>query len=63
MVKTVYSSVAALFHGEDYLYVTWPSRIIRIGMLLVVVIVNAHYTANLTVFLCECCAAFSRAPP
>ncbi|KOO30996.1 hypothetical protein Ctob_015349, partial [Chrysochromulina tobinii] len=51
VVKTVYSSVAALFHGEDYLYVTWPSRIIRIGMLLVVVIVNAHYTANLTVFL------------
>eukprot|EP00900_Chrysochromulina_parva_P001472 jgi/Chrpa1/11325/Chrysochromulina_OHIO_Genome00016342-RA len=51
VVKTVYSSVAALFHGEDYMYVTWPSRIIRIGMLLVVVIVNAHYTANLTVFL------------
>ena len=57
VVKTVYSSVAALFHGEDYLYLTWPSRIIRIGMLLVVFIVNAHYTANLTVFLCKCCGS------
>jgi len=50
-LKTIYNVLSAMMGGEDYEYITWPARIIRVGMLLVVLVVNATYTANLAAFL------------
>ena len=41
---SVYHMLCALLAGEDYEWLTWPLRIIRVGLLLVVLIVNATYT-------------------
>ena len=43
-VKSVYHMLGALLGGEDYEWLTWPLRIMRVGLLLVVLIVQATYT-------------------
>lgn len=50
-IKGTYHVVAAIFGGEDYEWLTWPLRVLRVGLLLVVLIVNATYTANLAAVL------------
>ena len=49
--SSVYHMSAATLGGEDYEWLTWPLKVLRIGMLLVVLVVNATYTANLAAFL------------
>lgn len=46
----VYHTWAMFLGGEDYEWISWPSRIFRLGMLLFVVVVMAVYTGNMTNF-------------
>ena len=48
---SIYHMTAATLGGEDYEWLTSPLKVLRIGMLLVVLVVNATYTANLAAFL------------
>jgi len=45
-----YHSWAMLLGGEDYQFLTWPSRVFRIAMLFFIVILTSTYTANLASF-------------
>jgi len=49
--KGIYHMTAFLLAGEDYEWLTSPMKIFRIGMLIVALIVQATYTANLAAFL------------
>jgi ABC-type amino acid transport substrate-binding protein len=49
-VKSLYQMVATLLGGEDYEWVTWPARILRIGVLFMVLFVTSTYTAELAAF-------------
>jgi hypothetical protein len=48
--KAVYHALAAALSGEDYEFVTWPGRILRVAMLFFVLVTTATYTANLASF-------------
>ncbi|CAK0797580.1 unnamed protein product [Prorocentrum cordatum] len=50
MVKAVYHAWAALLGGEDSEWHDWPGRILRLGLLFIVLVVSATYTANLASF-------------
>eukprot|EP00931_Biecheleriopsis_adriatica_P012609 TRINITY_DN113808_c0_g1_i1.p1 TRINITY_DN113808_c0_g1~~TRINITY_DN113808_c0_g1_i1.p1 ORF type:complete len:540 (+),score=67.43 TRINITY_DN113808_c0_g1_i1:22-1641(+) len=41
---------AFLFSGEEYEWTTWPSRMLRLGMLVILLVSTASYTANLAAF-------------
>jgi len=48
--KAIYHSWAALLGGEDYEWVSWPGRMLRLGLLFMVLLVGSTYTANLASF-------------
>eukprot|EP00931_Biecheleriopsis_adriatica_P071045 TRINITY_DN4489_c0_g3_i1.p1 TRINITY_DN4489_c0_g3~~TRINITY_DN4489_c0_g3_i1.p1 ORF type:complete len:486 (+),score=63.06 TRINITY_DN4489_c0_g3_i1:155-1612(+) len=45
-----YHMCAMFLSGEDYEFATWPQRILRVGLLFVVLVSSASYTANLAAF-------------
>ena len=45
-----YHVLAAVLGGEDYEWMTFPSRVLRIGMLFGILVLQASYTANLAAF-------------
>lgn len=49
--KGIYHITCATLGGEDYEWLTWPLKILRTGLLMLILIVNATYTANLAAFL------------
>lgn len=49
-LKSLYHAWAALLGGEDHESTTWSSRILRMGMLFLILIIGATYTANLAAF-------------
>jgi hypothetical protein len=48
--KALYHAFAGLLGGEDYEWMTWPARILRLGVLFFCLIINSTYTANLASF-------------
>jgi hypothetical protein len=50
-ISSVYHISVATVGGEDYEWLTAPLKLLRAGLLLVVLVVNATYTANLAAFL------------
>jgi len=48
--KSVYNMLSTVLGGEDYEWVTWSGRILRLGILFFTLIVTATYTANLAAF-------------
>lgn len=50
LLRTTYHAWAAMLGGEDHEWPTAPARILRLGLLFTVLIVNATYTANLAAF-------------
>merc|ERR1712151_127716 len=48
--KAVYHMFAALMGGEDYEWVTWPGRVLRLAVLFITMLAVATYTANLAAF-------------
>jgi len=50
LTQSLYHSFAMLLGGEDYEWVSWPSRIFRLSMLLFTLIIMATYTGNMTNF-------------
>ena len=53
VLGALYYSLAALLGGEDIEWVTWPAKILRLGMLFTVLVLVATYTANLAAFFLE----------
>jgi hypothetical protein len=49
-LQTFYHATAMLLGGEEYEWVTWPGRVLRIAFLFVVLILVSTYTANLAAF-------------
>jgi len=45
-----YHMISMLLSGEDYEFATAPQRILRVGLLFVVLVTSASYTANLAAF-------------
>jgi len=50
ILRSMYHMFAAALGGEDYEWVTWPSRILRLAVLFLVLISVSSYTANLAAF-------------
>jgi len=50
LLRCTYQAWAAMLGGEDADWPTVPARILRLGLLFMVLIVNATYTANLAAF-------------
>jgi hypothetical protein len=48
--KAVYHAWAAMLGGEDYEWVNWPGRILRLSILFLVLLTGSTYTANLAAF-------------
>ena len=49
-LRSLYHAWAALLGGEEHESTTWSSRILRMGMLFLILIIGATYTANLAAF-------------
>ena len=49
----LYQPWAALLGGEEYEFTTGPGRIFRLGLLFLILITGAKYTANLAAFLVQ----------
>eukprot|EP00966_Prymnesium_polylepis_P273904 6327337-Prymnesium_polylepis.1 len=49
--EAVYHATAAILGGEDHESRNWPSRILRLGLLLMILVLQATYTANLAIGL------------
>ncbi|CAK0904899.1 unnamed protein product [Prorocentrum cordatum] len=50
VAQSHYHAWIALLGGEDYEWVSWPGRCLRLGLLFLVLIVISTYTANLAAF-------------
>lgn len=50
VVMSLYHATAALIGGEDYEWISGPSRLFRLALLFLILILNATYTANLAAF-------------
>eukprot|EP00929_Paragymnodinium_shiwhaense_P096119 TRINITY_DN57625_c0_g1_i1.p1 TRINITY_DN57625_c0_g1~~TRINITY_DN57625_c0_g1_i1.p1 ORF type:complete len:528 (-),score=35.24 TRINITY_DN57625_c0_g1_i1:208-1791(-) len=50
LVKALYHSLAAALGGEDYRWTTGSGRVLRLGLLFLVLILLPTYTANLAAF-------------
>lgn len=45
--QAIYHSFAAMLNGEEYEWLTWPGRVLRISLLIAVITIGSAYTANL----------------
>jgi len=50
LAKVLYHTSAACLGGEDYEWMTWPARLLRLSLLLCVLVLVSTYTANLASF-------------
>ncbi|CAK0841410.1 unnamed protein product, partial [Prorocentrum cordatum] len=50
IAQSSYHAWAAFLGGEDYEWVSWPGRCLRLGLLFLILIVISTYTANLAAF-------------
>jgi len=50
IIMSLYHATAALTGGEDYEWLSGPSRLFRLGLLFLILILTATYTANLAAF-------------
>ena len=47
VLHATYHALAACLGGEEYVWHHWASRLMRLGMLMVIIVLQATYTANL----------------
>lgn len=51
--KFLYHAWSAMLGGDDNEWDSWPAKVLRLGLLLLVLVISATYTANLAAFLTD----------